>query len=366
MKTSWPVLVLFVTVSITFAESIPPLAFLLAPAGEIMEGASGSFDPSGFRMTCDPEGQPLFVEEGSMQLEAVPFPGGLHSEGTWYPLGSGVNGEVEATAVSGSNTFVGGIFNQAGGNPAIGIARWNGSSWFALGSGMNGNVIAIAVSSSGVFAGGDFNYAGGNPASRIALWNGTFWSALGSGVNGDVMAIAVSGSDVYVGGSFTEAGGVSANCIAHWDGSSWSALGTGVNNHVSAIAVSGSDVYVGGHFTQAGGYSASRIARWVSGPTGIEPPIEGLAQVLHASPNPMTAGTNLSFQSTGLAPLTLSVYDTSGRLVRTQDLGTLPIGSQNHYWDGRDGNGTALASGVYSVRLSSEEFQASTRVVLVR
>src|SRR6266567_4284728 len=66
------------------------------------------------------------------------------------------------------------------------IAKWNGSWWTALGSGMGGinpNVFAMAVSGSDLYAGGNFTTAGGIAATNIAKWNGVTWSALGSGMN---------------------------------------------------------------------------------------------------------------------------------------------------------------------------------------
>ncbi|MDM7991976.1 MAG: FlgD immunoglobulin-like domain containing protein [Candidatus Fermentibacter sp.] len=158
-----------------------------------------------------------------------------------------------------------------------------------------------------------------------------------------------------------------ANHIARWDGSSWSALGYGVdNNGVCTIAVNGSDVYAGGRFTQAGGNPADYVARWEPDTTGIEPFPEMESSALHASPNPKASGIELSFRSTGPSPLKLDIFDAAGHLVRTQELGTLPMGSQAHYWDGLDGNGSALAQGVYFLRLSSADLEATTRLVLVR
>ncbi len=421
MRTALAVM-LVVLATMAVAETIPSLATVLSPDGRIMEAVSGSFNPSGFHMTYGSDGEPIFVEEGSSLWEVVPFHEGQDDEGTWYALGSGVNGMVFAIDVSDTGVlYAGGFFTQAGGISANRIACWDGTSWHALGSGVNNTVHAIATSGSDVFVGGQFTEAGGNPAaSRIASWDGSSWHALGGSLNNPVAAIAVSGSDVYVGGYFFQAGGSPANYIACWDGSSWHALGSSVNSYVTAIAVSGSDVYVGGKFTQAGGNPANYISRWdgtswhtlgsgvgggsltsvstlaiscsdvfaggdftqaggnpanniacwVPEPTGTEPPMAEVfpsgRSLLQASPNPLTDGTNLSFQSISASPLTLFIYDTTGRLVRTQDLGTLPDGSHSHYWDGNDGNGSSLASGVYFVRLSSTEQQASTRVVLIR
>ena len=197
----------------------------------------------------------------------------------WSALGSGVLGGrippcVSALAVSGTNLYAGGTFNRAGGVPAYCIAKWNGSAWSALGEGMSAypdayapQVFALAVSGTNLYAGGWFFTAGGVWANYIAAWNGIAWSALGLGMNNYVYALAVSGTDLYAGGAFSAAGGVSANCIAKWNGTAWSALGDGMNNSglalwVDALAVSGTTLYAGGQFTTAGGVTANYIAAW--------------------------------------------------------------------------------------------------------
>jgi len=206
----------------------------------------------------------------------------------WSALGSNgsgygaINGYVYALAVSGNDLYVGGLFERAAGIPgADGIARWNGSAWSALGSNgaENGyfHVYAIAVSGSDVYAGGYFNdLAGIATADYIAKWNGTSWSALGSNGSGDgalkapVYALAVSGPNLYVGGGFNNAAGNPlADRIAKWSGNTWSALGSNgsgngaLSGAVFAIEVSGGDLYVGGGFTNAAGIpEADWIAKW--------------------------------------------------------------------------------------------------------
>lgn len=201
----------------------------------------------------------------------------------WSTLGSGITGAansgVGALALSGTDLYVGGYFTTAGGLSARSIAKWNGSAWSALGSGLGPlpetdlSVNALAVSGTDLYVGGLFGTAGGIPANGIAKWNGTSWSALGSGIkgvyspggHGNVEALAVSATDLYAGGSFTSAGGVPVNNIARWNGSAWSTLGsgiTGVGNKVSELATVGTDLYAGGSFDTAGGVSANNIAKW--------------------------------------------------------------------------------------------------------
>src|SRR5207244_2481316 len=148
-------------------------------------GFSGGLDPSGWQMTTGSDQELHFVRAGSalsakkgsdVKLDSAqaPFvPGDENWDDRFYA--PGVNGEVHAIAISGTNTYVGGSLATAGGVIANDLARWDGSQWFPLGSGAS------------------------------------------NGVNNGVFAIGTSGSNVYVGGRFGTAGGVSANHVARWD-----------------------------------------------------------------------------------------------------------------------------------------------------
>ena len=195
----------------------------------------------------------------------------------WSTLGYGVDNTVFAVETTGTDVYVGGSFTNAydfqfSGTLVNRIAIWNSSTgWLPLGSGVNGTVNAISAANGVVYVGGAFTTAGGNTANRVAIWDGANWSALGTGtakgLSGTVSAILVDGSDVYVGGSFTTAGGIAAPAIAKWNGSSWSAVGQGMFHtstaSVGALARLGSYLYATGVFTNAGGSVITRnIARW--------------------------------------------------------------------------------------------------------
>jgi hypothetical protein len=59
----------------------------------------------------------------------------------------------------------------------------------------------------------------------------------------------------------------------------------------------------------------------------------------------------------------LRMYDVSGRLVRTIELGTGAGGTA--IWDGRDDDGRSVAGGLYLVRLVSGGYHAQARLVLL-
>jgi hypothetical protein len=218
------------------------------------------------------------VYAGGIAVQGCPTCSGLAKwDGFgWSGLGT-FKGNVWAIAVSGSDVYVGGGFDLAWApippctSGCQNIAKWNGSTWSALGTGMNSDVNAIAVSGSDVYAGGAFTCAGtctsGDGYNYIAKWDGSTWSALGTGMNNDVNAIAVSGADMYAAGLFNSAGTCTREdgCrgIAKWDGSTWSPLGTGTGD-TWAIAVSGSNVYAGGTFTSAGTCTSSDGCNYIA------------------------------------------------------------------------------------------------------
>ena len=86
-------------------------------------------------------------------------------------------------------------------------------------------------------------------------------------------------------------------------------------------------------------------------------------------PNPFNPETWMPFQLSESGFASIQIYSASGQLVRTLDLGMKPTGfymtrSTAAYWDGRNGAGEHVASGVYFYTLKTDSF-AATRKMLI-
>jgi hypothetical protein len=91
--------------------------------------------------------------------------------------------------------------------------------------------------------------------------------------------------------------------------------------------------------------------------------------LLQNYPNAFNPETWMPFQLSEAANVTLNIYDVSGKLVRTLELGQKLPGyyldkSSAAYWDGRNSNGERMGSGVYFYSLRAGDFTAVRRMVL--
>ena len=69
-------------------------------------------------------------------------------------------------------TDIAGDFTSAGGAPASRLAMWDGS-WHPMGTGVNGPVGDLLVDGSDVYVGGKFTTAGGVAVDSLARWSST-------------------------------------------------------------------------------------------------------------------------------------------------------------------------------------------------
>jgi hypothetical protein len=100
--------------------------------------------------------------------------------------------------------------------------------------------------------------------------------------------------------------------------------------------------------------------------TGVETPVAAGFGVMANHPNPFNPKTSIDYAVNAAGPASLRIYDSAGRLVRTLVDGVLDAGSHRAVWDGTDGAGNALPSGVYLVRLQSAGQQDSHKLLLAK
>lgn len=139
----------------------------------------------------------------------------------------------------------------------------------------------------------------------------------------------------------------------------WTTLSaTGVDYDVKVIAL---------HDTDSNGYNdtLAAVTRVPYEPTdaGETPAASFLAQNF---PNPFNPTTTIRYGLAGRSRVRLQVFDVSGRLVRTLVDGDRGAGSHAETWNGEDGGGRQVSSGVYFYRLTAEDLVLTRKMVLLR
>jgi hypothetical protein len=104
---------------------------------------------------------------------------------------------------------------------------------------------------------------------------------------------------------------------------------------------------------------------------GVSPPGSGdqLATSPHLSvpsPNPVSRQTEIHFSLDRARHLTLTVYDVRGRRVAALADGGFEGGKHRIVWRGRDDAGRVVSPGIYMIRMESEGFTASRKLVLLK
>jgi trimeric autotransporter adhesin len=202
---------------------------------------------------------------------------GMWTGAAWQTFGQGLTSDpyadtnVYALAATDAGVYAGGYFDQVGPVRVASVAEWRDGAWHDMSGGVQspdalGRVFAMLRVGTDLYVTGIFETAGGIPAANIARWDGRQWSPLGSGIQGTGLALAMLAGKLYVGGGFYLAGDVPAYNVAAWDPATetWSAVGSApvYDGNVLALGVL-QDRYlvVGGHFSKlyAGRFQVSGL-----------------------------------------------------------------------------------------------------------
>jgi outer membrane protein assembly factor BamB len=104
---------------------------------------------------------------------------------------------------------------------------------------------------------------------------------------------------------------------------------------------------------------------------GVNPLAAGEAkpetfELLPASPNPFNASTVIQYRIPYSCRVMLAVYDILGRRIAILENETKKAGSFRILWDGKDKNGVQMGSGVYIIRLQTDNTGIYRKIALVR
>jgi hypothetical protein len=191
------------------------------------------------------------------------------------PAGLGTDGQVFALKVSGTQVYVGGQFENLGGQTRNGLAKVAGTTggdlgWIpnpTLGAG-GGLILAVEVSGDSVYIGGAFTNIGGLARTHLARLSATSGNASANfAPNPDdaVFSLALSGTTVYAGGDFNNIAGQSRPTLARLDAATGTLTSFNANlvatDSVRALSVSGSELYLGGFLTSVGGEPRIAMAK---------------------------------------------------------------------------------------------------------
>ena len=91
----------------------------------------------------------------------------------------------------------------------------------------------------------------------------------------------------------------------------------------------------------------------------------------NAYPSPGNPNIWIPFTLADARHVVIKIHDMSGRLIRTLDIGHISAGfyttkEKAAYWDGRNGAGEEVSSGVYFYTIQAGDFTATRKLVIAR
>ena len=122
----------------------------------------------------------------------------------------------------------------------------------------------------------------------------------------------------------------------------------------------------------AGEKNKSEVIRVVVPPAKpVLSSIPGKFRLLQNFPNPFNPETWIPFHLAARADVSIRIYDATGRIVRSLELGSLPTGfyvskDRAVYWNGKSDLGERLSSGLYFYTFKAGDYSATRRLLIMK
>ena len=87
---------------------------------------------------------------------------------------------------------------------------------------------------------------------------------------------------------------------------------------------------------------------------------------LQVQPNPFNPNTYLKFKLTKIAKINIRIYDLQGNLIKSLFEGSKIVGEHQVLWDGKNWNGNLVPSGVYVIRLETDNWAREMKAIIIK
>lgn len=128
------------------------------------------------------------------------------------------------------------------------------------------------------------------------------------------------------------------------------------------------EIIVACHNTMGGAIRDPEIHVWGSGISQVDDFVleSDTFRVSQNKPNPFNPLTMIRYELPDSGPARMAVFDLTGRLIRSLVDASMPAGSHDVVWDGRDSEGREVSSGSYLARLEFRGRAQTVRMILLR
>ncbi len=218
------------------------------------------------------------------------------------------------------------------------------------------------------------NRAGGDTRGPVVL-AGSVATDPNPVIGASPATLSATVSDIYQGNSNINAAewSVGASPAPAGSGTAMSGSFTSPLVNVSIVVPGGTlpggvaTLWVRGRDVAGNWGNATRLDVQVNGTTAVDGSTLPTAFSLESNmPNPFGVRTTIRYALPSTSPVQLSIYDLSGRLVRTLVDGPITAGLHNTPWDGLDDRGREVGSGIYFYNLKAGSFESTRKMTLIK
>ncbi len=293
-----------------------------------------------FRFTDDPTQVDGFLKKGNLlyiigsfdTIAGQPAKGLATWDGTNFnavplPIGPGFNNISSIIEYQNEIYIAGDGFLVGANNNARDVFKFNGTSWVSTtGNGVLGGYSGVAdleVYNNELYACGHFTKTDGNAGDHIMKWNGTVWKDAGFKDQPSFVSIIkmlVYHNKLWVFGGFNEVAGSFTSNVAVYDGVNWCGLKDTLDNKITSATVYNDTIYIGGGFWKVNSDSMKFIAK-LKNPTFfnscVNVSIHELSNNNQVSiyPNPANSALNITDEQNELQNSTIEITNSIGQMI---------------------------------------------------